>query len=361
MNLLAFISIHYYYLGSFKILGFVSYLVSLFVSINSSKIRMPKILFAFFVLYSTLYIVASTDKIYALASLRLYFGMFLLIPLFYYVKETYMDKLFLSIIVLAVGEKILLLLNPDLIFHFPNYFRDAGITFSTNQASSLMGGMHAFGGNRTVSGMLFLAIGLYFHARKNNYQKYAKYAYTVSLLCWSSTAMLLSVVILLFAKLREINSGTIMLSIIASLFIIIASLILGFIFLQTSDQSVFIERFSYTYLEFIWYYKGRQIVDYLELLTYTSLIIGTSTPPLSSTLLQPGAFFGDFILLDLLTRHGVLGIFLLGLSFCYFFKGRYIVPVVVMLIGSLHYHVLFSMPGQIIFAYLFCQSRKEAS
>lgn len=319
---------------------------------------MPKFLFAVFVCYSTIYIIVSTDTIYALASLRLYFGMFLLIPFFYYVKDIYMDKIFLFLIAMAIVEKIALLIHPDLIFYLPNYYGNAGITFGDNQAASLFGGMHAFGGNRTVSGVLFLAIGLYFSCRKNIYQKYAKVAYAVSFMCWSSTAMILASVILLLAILMKIQSRNVIKKILIVLSMIF---VFSLIFFQKSDQTMFVERFSYTYLEYIYYYKKHQIQDYKELLTYTSFVIGAITPPSSSTILQPGAFVGDFILLDLLTRHGVLGVILLGLSFCYFRKGRYIVPVVVMLIGSLHYHVLFSMPGQIIFAYLFCQTQKEAS
>ena len=310
-------------------------------------------------MYATLYLVVSTDKIYALASLRLYFGMLILIPLMYYIKDSFMDFLLLSLIILAVLEKLLLVVHPEAIFYLPNYLRNAGITFGINQASGLLGGLHAFGGNRTVSGVLFLAIGLYFITHKSNRRKYAIYAFVVSVMCGSATALLLAAVILLSSLIRRLRSGTIIKILITFVILLICLFSLSFIFLQTSEQFGFFERFSYVYLEFIWHYKAMQIEEYLKVVDQASWLIGSITPAASSTIFEPGAFFGDFILLDLVARHGLLGCFLLILSCSYMFKGQYSLPIIVMLVGSFHYHVLFSMPGQMLFAYFFCKSQKE--
>ena len=113
----------------------------------------------------------SVDKVYALFSMRLYFGYMLLIPIVSLWKVSSMEKVFIFAIIIAIFEKILIVFFPNLIFSLPNYHLNAGITFGVNQAADLLGGMHSIGGNRTVSAVLFLAMGLYFatkHDKKKN-------------------------------------------------------------------------------------------------------------------------------------------------------------------------------------------------
>ena len=61
---------------------------------------------------------------------------------------------------------------------------------------------------------------------------------------------------------------------------------------------------------------------------------------------------GDFQLLDYLVFNGLVGAVLLAIVLALFVNRFNILPVALLLAGSIHYQVAFSIPGQIILAWL---------
>ena len=168
MNFILSASIFYYFLASFRYLVFIIYPLSFYIFMKKGVLDHKNIfLSTLLVFYLVIYLTIATDLTYAVLSLRLYFGYIFLLPLISYWKKSHFEKLMIFLLITVFIEKLTIIILPNLIFSLPNYSLNAGITFGTNQAASLIGGLHSFGGNRTVSSVLLLAVGLYFQNIKS--------------------------------------------------------------------------------------------------------------------------------------------------------------------------------------------------
>jgi hypothetical protein len=360
MNFILSASIFYYFLASFRYLVFIIYPLSFYIFMKKGVLNHRNIfLSTLLIFYLVIYLTIATDLPYAVLSLRLYFGYIFLLPLISYWKKSHFEKLMIFLLITVFIEKLTIIILPNLIFSLPNYSLNAGITFGTNQAASLIGGLHSFGGNRTVSSVLLLAVGLYFQNIKIKNSKVPIFFYFASVLCWSGTGLLLMVfscIALNLKKLRTASFTSIMIILIISS---IAWPIIWTIFFSEQGSTFFIHRFSFTYLEYIYHYKIDQINAWLGDTTLITLLFGATSPGEGNTVFSPSAFFGDFILLDYLARHGILGV-MFPIIFLYRVKRtKTFMPLAVVLIGSMHYHILFSMPGQLIFGYFYLMGLKE--
>tara|TARA_B100000242_G_C42835142_1_gene387953 strand:- start:30 stop:278 length:249 start_codon:yes stop_codon:yes gene_type:complete len=70
---------------------------------------------------------------------------------------------------------------------------------------------------------------------------------------------------------------------------------------------------------------------------------------------------GDFALLGFFKSNGILGLVIL-LTIIYSNINRFnYLPILIMIVFSLHYYIIFSGPGQLIFAYLLSINQKNIS
>jgi hypothetical protein len=215
------------------------------------------------------------------------------------------------------------------------------ISSNINKISELSfssGGVHSFGGNRTVSGVLLLSLYIYLDKIENG--KNTKYlVLAASILCGSGTAYGL-LLFYFFAKgvfkLRYLATG------------IILTYILIF---SDYDNGLTLEKFNYQYILFLFNYKNEQILDYQDRSSFLSILLGLGDVAFGNpdTLFSGyGSLYGDFIILDFLSRFGILGAGCLG-YFLFIHTNNYSrMPILIILLGTFHYHVLFSSPGQII-------------
>jgi hypothetical protein len=98
-------------------------------------------------------------------------------------------------------------------------------------------------------------------------------------------------------------------------------------------------RISYDYIETIYFLKINQIIDSVAYISF----MGVDD-------FEKIEFYGDFALYDMMLGVGII-IFSLYLLLVATVTNKALWPVLILIIGSFHYQVVFSMPGQILFAY----------
>ena len=329
----------YYYLGSLRVIFSLYYLAGFALIFRKKNIKINHfitILFIFF--YFLIKYYQSGSLIASFLYIRLYWGFLFLYFLFKKFELKNPVIFFTSCAFITIIEYFAIRLNFSLTDVLSNY--DGTFTADWKTVSiKFYGGVHSFGGSRAVSGSLLLAAFIFFDTRKEFYNPKIKYLMlTASILCFSATSFILTI-IYLFRKFYKKK--------IFILFLIFACL--SIIYLQDIWNKI-----SFNNISFIFYYKLDQILDNFKYLTddLLSFLFGTSKV-LSESLevANYGMLIGDFSFFDFLLRNGFIGMFF----FIYFvynnFNKNNSLIIIFLLISSLHYHVIFSFPGQIFFAY----------
>ncbi|MBC8052948.1 MAG: hypothetical protein H7Y13_07775 [Sphingobacteriaceae bacterium] len=280
--------------------------------------------------------IQTNDFTATLLYLRLYWGFLAFYFFFRIWKLKNAEFIFMFCAYLTLTEFIAIRIYPNLTNILPNY--DG--TFEDNFiASGFFGGVHSFGGNRTVTGVLMLSIYVYFDTNREIFSKRNRYiAGLASLLAFSTTAWLIFIVYLLSKHVRSL------------IFPIVLALMAGVIIYV----STFWSRLTWEYISAVYEFKADEIAKNMSHLyaDRLSLFFGTSYVESESNEVKGyGMLVGDFSYLDFYLRNGVVGV-IIFIMISLANINRYNLPIlVVLIIGTFHYHVIFSFPGQIIFAY----------
>ena len=138
-----------------------------------------------------------------------------------------------------------------------------------------------------------------------------------------------------------------------SLFILPVIISLGYIILYSLNDIYY--RLSLDYLIFLFTeFKYAQIEKSWELLNfdYTTFYLGNLNVKTESLEVSGfGLHFGDFLMLDYFTLFGWIGLLFFFVFYFSKFNSSNWLPLLLILIGTFHYHVIFSFPGQIITGY----------
>ena len=337
----------YYYFGFARVIFIYVYLaaiICLFYHL-SSKVSKQVFWVGTLITFTCLLTYFSFESLSSyFFSIRLYFGTFLLAVILYFCRYD-LPKLFGFLSIFFLSEKLLIVLYPESIFILPNY--DSGWTFSIDNAADLLGGGYSFGGTRTVTGGILLA-GYTFliHTKEKRFRKLVLAA---ALLTSSMTVVLLFLLYLLISGVLKSNK-------LYSLFIFFPlSLLLIF---QVSLKNA---RFSLQYVEFIYKNKLNQIEIALSKMDLHEFILGSGDKLFGSASREAsgnGAVVGDFIFLDFFIRFGAVGVIAFFLCSALLARRETWVPILIMMAASLHYHVIFSFPGQIVYAAFLVYGRK---
>ncbi len=337
----------YYYFGDFRVIALISYLFALVICIyDFSKERgLEKggILFflgALFILYSLIY-----ENTYGLIyAFRLNFGFILFIVAFQSVRTPKVESIALILALLTIVEFLIITIFPFFIELLPNYNNILAETFSTV-------GVHSFGGNRTVTGVLLLSIYIYLEQIQEK-SIVKQITLLASMLCGSGTAYALLLVYIGFKGFNKIKY----------LIAFFGCAVLFLIF--EYNKLILLEKFNIDYIKFLLDYKFDQIKDLNSRMQVESYFFGIGNQAFGNPSLavdEYGSLYGDFLLLDFMARYGILGIIsLLYFIFCFTNKISFI-PILIIALGTLHYHVLFSTPGQVIVAVLIVDSIKRVN
>lgn len=198
-----------------------------------------------------------------------------------------------------------------------------------------------------MTGVLLLSVYIYFDRDKIKFSSTKRYVMGIaSLITFSTTAWLLFVFYYLLKRANKL---------IFPLILIIVSI--GMIYL-----SEFWGRFSIGYIEAVYDIKVDEINNNIEyvLSSKLSYLFGTSYVQSENAQVKGyGNLVGDFSYLDFYLRNGIVGVIIFSL-FSYFNLNKYnFAMVLILIIGTFHYHVIFSFPGQIFFAYFLSLNKKD--
>ncbi len=195
---------------------------------------------------------------------------------------------------------------------------------------------YGFGGNATVTSVLFIALSTVL--LKNPLRDIF-----VLVMATSGTGA----AIFLLKQLARTRNFLLVLTILvmAAVFVRYSKEIADYSGLWTLDK------ISLDYFIFIFRFKWSQIVDVFH--TQSAWIAWIIGQPFELI----GKRAGDFQALDFFVFNGLAGVVLLIAVLALFVNRFNILPVHLLLIGSIHYQVIFSIPGQIVFAWLLTLSR----
>ncbi len=335
----------YYYLGDFRSIAITSYIILISVSLyslnNKSSIKniiALSFLGGLFITYALVYN-NITGLIYAF---RLNFGFVFYIIAIQYIRLPKLETIAIVLALITLIEFTVINIHPGLIEILPNYNKIFSESFSS-------GGVHSFGGNRTVTGVLLLAI--YSYLEKISAARFTKFlVITGVLISGSGTAY--SILLLYFGYRARSQIVYIIIFCICVYLFLIADL----------EEFLYLEKFNSEYINFIFEYKLDQINDLKNKMNFSSYFFGIGDLSFVSSSAEIdgyGSLYGDFLLLDFFARYGLLGASSL-LFFVFFFVNRTsFIPVLIIVGGTLHYHVLFSTPGQLIIAILIVSALKK--
>ena len=193
---------------------------------------------------------------------------------------------------------------------------------------------YGFGGNASVTSVLLIALGTILYAGK-----YMRDIVTLGLATSGSGLVILLIKLTLAIKKRYmfLTMGSL---VVLFFGILGVTLNIG----STYDIGAF-SKFSVTYFDYLIDFKYEQYLNVMEKTNELQLIFGRDF--MSSSIRT-----GDFQALDFLAFNGLFGAGMLILVVVKFMNKYNRVPLLCVLIASFHYQVIFSLPGQILFAWL---------
>lgn len=360
--MIAYPMIFYYYLGQFRIVAVLSYAASVAVYFYSLYLRGRRIkqldsialILAFQLVVG---LITFGDFSSHLLSFRLIFGFGVLLIAGPYLRNIDLEKIFVFLACLTIVEKISILTFPSLVQALPNY----DTTFYETNSISLLGGVHSFGGNRTVSGVILLSGFIYLNSTQALVWKRLLTLFA-SFLCASGTALIIAAIYLIYMMVSKFLRGSFSVKLLMLFPLILLFYQLSSLFFVMSYEEAMFDRFSLFYVDYIFKYKLFQIKDFLDAGDISDYFLGMGVNAFtteSDEVFNYGSRYGDFIALDFLSRYGILGALIFLSLLVLALRGGVIVPILIIVLGTMHYHVLFSSPGQIITALLIINGRRD--
>lgn len=317
----------YYFVGP---LAFMSYLFS----ISLAKLRM-KIGFAaltVFLLFLIIYHLI-TSGFESIFQIRFFWGWALFFIFFstYRLDKTYVlyfKKLLILLCLYTLFEAVAVNFFIDA-SSLPNYPQDrlaAGTHFS-----DIYQRPYSFGGSATVTSALLVAMSLMVQLRLWN-----KILLALTVLVLGS-----SVGILLF-MFSLIAGNTSNKNVVISTVVLV--LILTGYFAFVPDEYLGRDKMAYEYFMVTSDMKLESALSLVNTAAISDIIIGKIS--------EEGIYGGDFAMYSLVLNFGLIGLVILGLFIFYASSGSTFLPLFILFVGSFHYGVMFSLPGQMLFGLL---------
>ncbi len=366
--------IFYYYFGFARLyISLAGYLLSFFcvlIKLNSNtKINYVIINLSIISSICILFTFANSNFNFlsVIYSYRLYFGCFILIAFFTTFQNIISRQLFLYLSTflssITLLERFFFLINPSLVLNLPHYlYADKHndvfeFTARTYYQTNLFAGTLSFGASRSVTGVCLLALFIMLVYMKASLP-YKCITLTATLIAGSATSAFLLFVIFIIYFFKNISS-TLYNSFVRykiKLFQLILITLLSIMFIlaiyNLTDSFKGLGNFKISYFLLIIQIKLDIIRMYLSNLSFLGFFFGgdIQLQQSSENLSGLGAFQGDFILIDMLARTGLLSILLYIYIISKVTINYYKYPLIIILVGSIHYPILFSGPGQVLFA-----------
>lgn len=339
----------YYYLGIYRSIVLVAYIMLIGILHHASQKNgqlgdIDKKILIILGLQALIGLFVFSSYVNLALSFRLYFGFIVVFLCLQNIQLPKLGTIGVILALLTVYEYLVIKIDPEIILHLPNY----DTTFDIARAKQIMGGVHSFGGSRTNTSVLLLAIYIFLDINYKNY--YGKYLVLLaSIIGMSGTAILL---LFCYLLVRSWHNKFILISFILLLLMIDVKI----------EGNFLIEKFNSEYIIYIFFAKLDQIYLLLNNFSALQIIFGdglNNGVNFSNELAGYGAYFGDFIFLDFIARFGLFGLISIGYFLSITVNKYSFIPITVLLIGSLHYHVIFSAPGQLLTALILIEALRK--
>ncbi len=328
-------------------ISFIYYVVSFPAIFFQQRFRIIDLLIGIY-LITFLFIkyIQTGDILASILYFRLYWG-FVGFYFFFRIRTLkYAKQLFMMCAYITLIEFILIRFSPSLTGILPNY---DGTFDDMLSGYGFLGGVHSFGGNRSVTGVLLLAVYVYFDLNKDRFSARNRYIIGLaSLITFSASAWL---IFIFYFLVRRSNK-------------LIFPIALGFIAVGVVYLSSVWSRLSLGYIDAVYEVKVDEINKNISYLYESNLsyLFGTAHVESENDQVKGyGNLVGDFSYLDFYLRNGILGVIIFAL-FTGSSMNRYNFAMLLVLIaGTFHYHVIFSFPGQIFFGYFLSLNKSVES
>jgi hypothetical protein len=310
----------YYYLGVFSPIVFIIYF---FFITKKNVFNNSEILIILLLLIHFIRVLILNQFPESLNIIRYFWGFYFFYLYFKTVNFEFSKKILLFFVITTILETILIntVLSASNLPNFP----DADEAWSHFAPIGSYQRPYGFGGNATVlSVILVLFYFLY------NFSFVEKVFLFLSIILAASGTGAFALALYLINKFKWYYGLLILF--ITSIFI----------------YSGIFGKISYDYIKEIYLYKIFQINNEFSI---SALIWGTD---IKNAERQLG---GDFSFLSFLEYNGIIGLLILFIIIFYKLNDKNRTPILILVLCSLHYGVVFSIPGQLVFAYFL--SRKD--
>lgn len=268
---------------------------------------------------------------------RFYWGFIIFLPFFISEQKrlgsndaqyrTLFHNLFnLSLILLLIE----FLTSNSLSLEWPNRSHELGLELENGSFARAYG----FGGNASVTSTLLIALGAILYSGK-----IVRDIATLGL-ATSGTGFLVFLLKLAFnLKARHLLMAAVL------LIVFFITVFEGLLENGLRDSYSSLAKFSWEYYDFLLDFKYEQFQSVMVKSNEFQLFFGQA-------FIDPSLRMGDFQLLDFLTFNGMFGIGMMALIVAKCMNTTNRVPLFLLLVATAHYQVIFSIPGQILFAWL---------
>ena len=321
-HLIVYLSFFTYYLGP------VSYL-SYFLSIIFLRVRLKRFDWIILIALVSLFLKGIFDNgiLNTLILYRFHWGFFIYYLYFRNNQKFFNVKIIFWIVsILTIGEGILVntILNAQ---DLPNYPQSDQAWTHFN---SVFQRSYSFGGNASVTGPLIICLFSLL-----DFSKLKLYLTFLSIFFVGSGAGVASLITYLLFNLKRFNK--------LNYFIFFGLISMILVIIVNRYNLSILYHVSIKYLQSLILFKFELISKVIAELDFQQIIFGTQN------VLDKG---GDFSLLAFFKCNGILGLLIYGILILKNINKKNYFPITIILLFSLHYHVIFSGPGQLIFSYV---------
>lgn len=312
-----YFSFFYYYFG---LISFAGYLLG----VRSIRFRYSYIGWLVGYIYICYFIslLCNHGLVAGLYDIRYYWGFLLFYLIFNKLNvKINVDKVLWFLSALTIIEAVLVNTVIPASF-FPNYPSGEGSLTHIAEIGNYQR-PYSFGGNASVTSAILVAL---LSASKIDWR--GRVAASIAIISCMSGTGFIALSIYIFSKTSRL----------VCLWLI--SVLIGLI------SSNLIYKISAEYIYYLFQFKVEQITERLSL---NSWLIGDS---LSGVVDGVSKLGGDFAFLGFIQYNGMVGLLFFIFIIYLIVDKRNIIPVLIMIIASFHYGVIYYYPGQIIFGYL---------
>lgn len=259
-------------------------------------------------------------------------------------------------------NKILIILNIEIIVEFilintvlpanilPNYPNLDNIIMTGSMAR-----VYSIGCNASITATIMVTLLSYQEIMKRHFSgiehRYARFGQILSVisivLLGSGVGFFIYLIFLFYKyKLLRIKYVIFGLTLIIAVFSLSKSI--------SMDQDTIFQRISYEYIEFIYDYKEMQIMDMAKEYHVKNQLMGTDLRGSEDPLI-----WGDFAWLEYYVSLGYIGLMVFGAFVVKFINKYNFFPIILCVLGALHYGGIFTLPGQVAFAYALLLNKKS--